>query len=73
MKSEEIIELALEAGFAISTAYGKSEHKLMPISDIATLATFAYLVAKQERARCANLPFFTMDIDEVAEAIRALP
>lgn len=37
----EIIRIALDAGFSISTAYGQDSNKLMPISDVKTLVSFA--------------------------------
>ncbi len=38
---EEIIALALESGFMLSTAHGQDANKLMPVSDTATLIKFA--------------------------------
>lgn len=50
-KEEEAIQAALEAGIAISTAYGQTPDKLMPISDKATLLNFAFRVAERARDR----------------------
>lgn len=36
-----VLIAALDAGFAISTAYGQDDGKLMPITDMATLMDFA--------------------------------
>ena len=44
MNKEDILMLALDAGFMVSTQYGQSENKLMPASDSATLLKFAKLV-----------------------------
>jgi hypothetical protein len=40
---EFVIPLALEVGFMLSTQYGQGIHKLMPVSDRATLTKFARL------------------------------
>lgn len=47
MTKEDIYKLALEAGFMLSTQYGQEEHKLMPVSDGATLQKFADLILKK--------------------------
>jgi RNase H-fold protein (predicted Holliday junction resolvase) len=44
---KEVIRIALDAGFSISTAYGQDLNKLMPISDIKTLASFAKKIQKE--------------------------
>ena len=48
----EIMRLALEAGFALSTAYGQDTNKLMPISDVATLQRFAELLLIKDCSEC---------------------
>ena len=40
----DIMCMALEAGFYISTDYGQAENKKMPASDYATLEAFAKLI-----------------------------
>lgn len=42
----EIARIALDVGFAISTAYGQDANKLMPISDLKTLVSFANVLQK---------------------------
>ena len=41
LPDEEIIAIAMETGFSVSTAYGQGPSKLMPISDGETLIQFA--------------------------------
>ena len=41
MKKNVIMKCALDAGIALSTAHGQEIHKLCPMSDTATLETFA--------------------------------
>ncbi len=41
------MQTALEAGFMISTQYGKAEPKLMPRTDIETLVKFAKLLLEE--------------------------
>lgn len=55
MTRNEVLKLALESGFAISTAYGQKDGKLMPISDTKTLESFARAVAEREREECAKV------------------
>lgn len=44
MPDNTVLAHALEAGFALSTAYGQGANKLMPISDSKTLIRFAELI-----------------------------
>jgi hypothetical protein len=55
VEREEILEIALETGFMLSTAYGQKEPKLMPVSDSATLIAFANAIAAHEREDCAEI------------------
>lgn len=55
-EQDNIISLALEAGFMLSTGHG--DGKLMPVSDSATLRKFAELV-------CANYPKLCDELDSV--------
>ena len=77
MTRDDIIRIALEAGFMLSTAYGQDSEKLMPTSDSQTLENFANLVAAVEREECARVCQSLDYIDgfgtaaEFAEAIRA--
>jgi hypothetical protein len=41
IKRSDVLSIALECGFSISTAYGQGIDKLMPISDDKTLEYFA--------------------------------
>lgn len=54
MTREEILSMALDAGFMISTQYGQKSKQPMPVSDSATLEKFAALVAAKERQECAQ-------------------
>ena len=43
---QDVLRIALEVGFSISTAYGQESGKLMPISDSKTLERFAQALAE---------------------------
>lgn len=70
MNREQIIAMALEHGFMLSTAYGQDSKKLMPVSDTSTILAFADALraaVKEEDAKIcdeANSPF-------IAKLIRA--
>ena len=49
MKKEEIMLIALEAGFMISTQYGQEINQPMPVSDTGTLERFANLLNKASK------------------------
>jgi len=55
MDKKEIISVAMEAGFMLSTMHGQESPKLMPVSDSETLLAFAKLIAAAERERCAKV------------------
>ena len=58
---DEILAAAMEAGFAISTAYGQGASKLMPISDRATLgALYRHAYAAGMEAAAAMLERMAM-------------
>jgi len=48
MDKEEVIRIALECGFMISTQYGQEEPLLMPVSDIETLVKFEEMLKEEE-------------------------
>lgn len=54
MNREEILSMALDAGFMISSQYGQKSHQFMPVSDSSTLEKFTALVAAHEREQCAK-------------------
>lgn len=51
VSDKEIVMMAMEAGFSVSTAHGQEVGKLMPISDVETLRAFALLVLKPQSER----------------------
>jgi hypothetical protein len=46
VSKQDILRIALEVGFSISTAYGQESGKLIPISDSKTLERFAQALAE---------------------------
>jgi len=51
---QDVLRIALEVGFSISTAYGQESGKLMPISDSKTLERFAQALAEiNEGEKCS--------------------
>ena len=53
MRKEDAYQLALEAGFMLSTQHGQGEHKLMPVTDGDTLITLIRLV--EEKIKSAGV------------------
>ena len=49
MRKEDAYQLALEAGFMLSTQHGQDENKLMPVTDGDTLMTLIALVEEKVR------------------------
>lgn len=47
LSPQDVLSAALEAGFMVSTRYGQTPPKLMPVSDSATLIEFAKLIAER--------------------------
>jgi hypothetical protein len=64
IEEEDVVAAALEAGFAMSTAYGQEQPKLMPISDRATLESFARKIQERVLAQIA---------EKAKDAVRACP
>lgn len=54
LTDDEITVAAMSAGFALSTAYGQSTTKLMPVSDRATLIAFARAIEHLARSTAAQ-------------------
>lgn len=75
-EKENIIAIALEAGFALSTAYGQEEPKLMPISDQATLQKFADLIIASQLqsilSEVEKLPSYNMEVSSFGHTESAL-
>ena len=66
----EIYGLALEAGFMLSTQYGQSEHKLMPVSDGETLQKFAMLIIEKCAQRAEAYSYMSPNFNALAEELR---
>ena len=49
LDKEQIMLIALEAGFMISTQYGQETNQPMPVSDTGTLERFAELLSKASK------------------------
>lgn len=47
LSKEDIIRLALESGFKLSTAYGQASDKLMPVTNTRTLLIFAKALTEE--------------------------
>jgi hypothetical protein len=56
LTAEDIGILALDAGFMLSTQYGQTPPKLMPVSDSRTLVNFARKVIKAHMAESGRTP-----------------
>lgn len=59
LTDQEITIAAMSAGFMLSTAHGQSTHKMMPVSDRATLIAFARAIESLSRAPAEPLcPYY---------------
>lgn len=60
MDKEQIIQMALQHGFMLSTSYGQEAKKLMPVSDSGTIIAFAAAIraaTKEEDAKICEEVF----------------
>lgn len=63
--SKDIVSMAMDAGFMLSTGYGQQANKQMPVSDVDTLKAFARLVIEYSQPQSVS----EGDVERVARAI----
>ena len=78
MDKKQIIQMALQHGFMLSTSYGQEAKKLMPVSDSETIIAFAAAIRAATKEEDAKICEDQWDIDGscsdnflCADAIRA--
>ena len=59
-------ELAMATGFMLSTAHGQTTKKMMPVSDVSTLAHFSDAVIAEYRNRTTKAPDNPAWVDQLA-------